>query len=452
MFNCIKEIKCKYRYIYGSRIGILMMTLACLCVYSFAYGTPDLGTTPPVNGIDPEFTWSHLFERVFESILVHWHQYILSISILIFTFIFRGMFVRWISKHFSAWASDDELDALTIKALQRPLNFAFALLGMWGANLTLGCTLADVAPVIQGYTAEFLHKLLSLLWFIVLGWSGWNFCDVISHLLAKMAEQTDTRMDDMLVPMIRKALKVIIVMITIILLIQNWGYSISALLAGFSIGGVAVALASQDMLQNLFGSIMIFVDRPFQVGDWITVGEIEGVVEEVGMRSTRIRTFAETLITVPNHKIAHEPINNYSRMPRRRVKQVIGVGYDTEPERLEATVQSMRTILRDHPEVDQSFWMVTFQDFGDSALNILVYYFTKTTNWVNFMQIKQDISIEFMKALNELGVEIAFPTRTLYLRQDEVDEKPPLEDVVHIYSPRSDAPPPPIDAGVDEGG
>ena len=385
-------------------------------------------------------------------ILLHYHQYLYAFLSILFVLVCRRLFINFLCNRMFKWAeeSNNKIDDLTLKAIRKPLNTSLILLGVWTAYLFLSSEVQGIAPVFTGHTIFVLSKILSLVWFLILGWVGLNFCDVFSHLMMHMAAQTETRMDDMLVPVLRRSLKIFIVLITLILLIQNWGYSISALLAGFSIGGVAIALASQDMLQNLFGSLMIFVDRPFQIGDWITVGSIEGVVEEVGMRSTRIRTFAETLITVPNHKIAHEPINNYSRMPKRRVKQTIGVGYNTEPDRLEAIIQAFRAILQKNPHVDQQFWMVNFNEFADSSLNILVYYFTNTTKWQEFMKIRQDISLEFMRAIEELGVEIAFPTRTLYLRSDEEPVKPDLESMEHIYNPRIDSPPAPLNSDTGE--
>jgi MscS family membrane protein len=395
---------------------------------------------------------SQLWEQLTIGATTHWHQILYALLSMSVIWVLRkqiaSLCMRLVFK--LANTKSNGVDEETLNAVQRPISFGVLLFGLWGGTLFLGHDLSGSGPVIDGKTANVVHQVVSFAWFIVLAWIGFNFCDIVSQLLSKMAHQTETRMDDMLVPILTRCLKIFVTLITLILFIQNLGYSISALLAGFSIGGVALALASQDMLQNLFGSLMIFVDRPFQVGDWIVVSDIEGTVEEVGLRSTRIRTFAETLITVPNHKIAHEPINNYSRMPKRRVHQELGIGYDTEPERIKATVHALRNVLKNHPEVDQTFWMVNMSEFGESAINILIYYFTKTTSWAHYMQAKQDINLLFMEALIELGVEIAFPTRTLYMRPDEVSEKPDLENLVHIYSPRSGSPPAPAE-GEGEG-
>ncbi|MFC1708385.1 mechanosensitive ion channel domain-containing protein, partial [Planctomycetota bacterium] len=283
-----------------------------------------------------------------------------------------------------------------------------------------------------------------------MGWVGLNLCDVVGHAIGKLTERTDTKLDDMLVPIVRRSLKLFVGLIAFILVVQNLGYPIGALLAGFSIGGIAFALASQDTLQNFFGSVMIFVDRPFQVGDWIQVAGLEGTVEEVGFRSTRVRTFAKTLITVPNSKVAHEAINNYSRMPKRRVVQHIGLGYNTEPARVDAVVNAFRMILKEDDRVDQQFWLVNFTEFGDSALNVMVYYFTKTTVWAEFLQTKQDIALKFMRALEILGVEIAFPTRTLYMREDKEPTMPPLEEAAKVLVPIGASPPAPVDDDADD--
>ncbi|MDF1660737.1 MAG: mechanosensitive ion channel family protein [Planctomycetota bacterium] len=333
--------------------------------------------------------------------------------------------------------TENKFDDLVIEALERPLSWSTVLLGFYLAvqalHLEFGETLSSA---LSDDTAATFTKILSVAWILMLGWLGLNLCDVIGHGIELVTKKTENRLDDMLVPIVRRSLKMFVGLIAFIFAIQNLGYSISALLAGFSVGGVALALASKDTLQNFFGSIMIFVDRPFQVGDWIVAGTSEGVVEEVGFRSTRIRTFSRTLITVPNSKIAHDPINNYSRMEKRRIKLRLGIAYGTEAARIQAAVNAIRHLLKNDERVHQDFWLVNFDEFGNSSLNILVYFFTKTTDWATFMQHQQEIGLGIIGALETLGVELVRPTQTINLRQDPgPGEPPPLEEVLKVACP-----------------
>ncbi|RME74853.1 MAG: mechanosensitive ion channel family protein [Planctomycetota bacterium] len=398
-------------------------------------------TAQPSAAGDLEALWRRLWEGLQRS----GHLYVLAFGIIFVAFVTRrliaGLLLQWLAR----WSRSTrtELDDRIVEAIRRPLSFAIVVLGLALAGAVLPLS-AEVEAVFD--------RLITVLAIGLVGWVAINLCDVVAYLVEQLTDRTASSLDDQLVPIVRRSLKLFVGLMAFILIVQNLGYPIGALLAGFSIGGAAIALASQDTLANVFGSVVIFVDRPFQIGDWIEVEGLEGVVEEVGLRSTRIRTFAKTLITVPNSKIAHKAINNYSRMPKRRVKQVIGIGYDTEPARVRAVVHAFRTILREDERVDQQFWMVHFSDFGASSLDIFVYYFTKTTAWAEYMQVKEEISLRFMETLERMGVEIAFPTRTVYLRQDAPLEKPPLEAWEAVEGPAGSSPPAPADADAADDG
>ena len=204
---------------------------------------------------------------------------------------------------------------------------------------------------------------------------------------------------------------------------QNLGYSVSSLLAGLGIGGLAVALAAQETLGNFFGSVSLVADRPFKVGDWIQVGDkVDGDVEAIGMRSTKVRTWSKSLMSIPNKVLANEMIENWSRMPKRRVKQYIGVTYSTPADTMHDLVEDIKLLLRDDEGVQQDFILVNFTDFGDSSLQILVYYFTTTTAWLKHMDIRQRINIKIMKAVEARGASMAFPTRSLHF-EGEIAER-----------------------------
>ena len=215
-------------------------------------------------------------------------------------------------------------------------------------------------------------------------------------------------------PVIRKGLKLTVGVVSFVWVVQLLGYSVSSLLAGLGIGGLAVALALQDTLSNFFGSIFIFLDRPFSVGDWIKIGDVEGTVEQVGFRSTRIRTWPATLVSIPNKTMASGTIDNRSKMPKRRVHQTVGVTYETTADQMEQAVRAIRDIITNDDGVDKEFIVVRFTDFGDSSLKIMLYYFTKAVAFADHLAIKERINLAVMRALRGMGLSIAFPTHTVY--------------------------------------
>lgn len=249
-------------------------------------------------------------------------------------------------------------------------------------------------------------------------WLIWRLIDEAGSYLLRHMVRTNSKLDDHLAPILQKSLKAFVLVIGALYIIQALGYSVSGLLAGLGIGGLAVAMAAKDTLANLFGSMMIFIDRPFKVGDWIKSGDDEGVVEEIGFRSTRIRTFPKTLISIPNSAIANTSVNNFTRMPKRRVKMTVGVTYETNADQMHALVEGIRTLLRENPEVNQEFSLVNFTDFGASSLDVLVYYFTVTTDWSEHLRVRQEVNLAIMRLVERMGLSIAFPTRTVYLRND----------------------------------
>lgn len=298
-------------------------------------------------------------------------------------------------------------DNVLATAASKPLGFLF-LLG--GLSLAFGVLPLPRQPNVRGFIFGGIKVLLGgdLLWFL------FRSVDVGVQYLSRLAQRTGSKLDDQLVPLIRKALKLTLGIICFLWVIQNLGFSVSSLIAGLGIGGLAVALAFQDTLSNFFGSIFILLDRPFAVGDWIKVGDVEGIVEDIGFRSTRIRTWPKSVVSIPNKTVAGETIENWSKMPKRRVYQTVGVTYQTTPDEMEKAVAAIREILRNDGGVDKEYIIVRFSEFADSSLNILVYYFTRAVGFADHLATKERINLAIMRALENLGLSIAFPTRTLY--------------------------------------
>jgi len=316
-------------------------------------------------------------------------------------YIFQDKLLPWVEKTRYQFLN------LLASAVSRPCGYLFAVLGLFGA---FGVLPLPAEPNLRGFVFGALKVLVAanLLWFL------FRVVDIGTAHLARLAERTESKLDDQLVPVIRKSVKATIAVVTFIWVIQLFGYSVSSLIAGLGIGGLAVALALQDTLANFFGSVFIFIDRPFAVGDWIKMGDVEGIVESIGFRSTRVRTWPETLVAVPNKTVAAATIDNWSKMPKRRVVQTIGVTYETVADQMEEAVAGAREIVENDEGVDKEFIVVRFTDFGESSLNILLYYFTQATAFADHLATKERINLAVMRMLDSMGLSIAFPTTTVY--------------------------------------
>ena len=193
-------------------------------------------------------------------------------------------------------------------------------------------------------------------------------------------------------------------------------YNVASILAGLGIGGLAVALAAKDTLSNIFGSVAIFIDRPFVVGERVVFGEFDGTVEAIGMRSTKIRTLDGTLVSVPNSLVANSAVNNVARRTTIKNLYTIGVTYDTSYDKLEKALEILREIFKNHPSTD-NYW-VYFKEFGAHSLNILVIHWCKHTNYQEFLQATEEINLQIKRQFEQRAIEFAFPTQTLYLHPE----------------------------------
>lgn len=307
-----------------------------------------------------------------------------------------------------------------VSAIDRPVGWAVRIAGIWVAlkGMPLEAVEATDIDLLVDRLAQGATVALAT-------WLGVRVVGNVADVLSDRAGATEGTFDDQLVPIFRKAAIAFLVVAGVVMIIQNLGYSAASLLAGFGLGGAALAFASKDTVANFFGSIVIFVDRPFQIGDWIEVEDVEGTVETVGIRVTRIRTFANALITIPNAVFTNSPINNWSKMRKRRIKMTVGLTYDTSPDKMRQAVESIRDVIRNDDRLHQDFFLVNFFDFGASSLDIFCYLFTRTTNWAEHMQIREEFMLRVMEAMQGLGLSFAFPTTTVHLAGGSERSKAP---------------------------
>lgn len=335
-------------------------------------------------------------------------QYLAVFLWLLIGLVFRKIFefildnyIRRITKKTKFTWDDDLLDSI-----ERPAGFIFLMVYFLATytNLQLSVTL-------NFYLSAIFEIGIS----VGVVWLFYNLSDVFAKYLSVITAKTDNKLDDQLVPLIRKTLRFFIVVMGIILILQNNGYNVASLIAGLGIGGLAVALAAKDTLANFFGSITIFADKPFRIGDWIKVGNVEGTVEEVGFRTTRVRTFYNSLISVPNSNIATTDIDNYGLRKYRRLKTVLNLTYSTTPEQMEAFVEGIKAIVKANKNFRQDFYEVHFNSFGAHSLDVLVYVFFDVADWSTELQQRHNFLLEVLRLSKEVGVEFAFPTQTLHV-------------------------------------
>lgn len=243
----------------------------------------------------------------------------------------------------------------------------------------------------------------------------YRLVDLLSFYFRKLAEKTKSSLDDQLVPLISKALRVFIVIIGIFFVLLKLNVDIIPLLTGLSIGGLAFALAAQDTIKNFFGSLMIFIDKPFQIGDWITSGEIDGTVEEVGFRSTRVRTFRNSVVYVPNGNLADSTIDNHGLRRYRRFYTQIALTYDTPTDLIEVFVQGLRKLVDNHPDTRKDSYEIYLNGMADCSLNVMFYIFFEVPTWSEELRARHEMLKLIIDLAQELGVNFAFPTQTLHM-------------------------------------
>jgi MscS family membrane protein len=244
----------------------------------------------------------------------------------------------------------------------------------------------------------------------------YKLVNVVAAYFGKLATKTESTLDDQLVPLLRKTLKAFVIIIgTLFILRDGLNLDIIPFLTGLSIGGVAIALAAQDTIKNFFGSVMIFIDKPFQVGDWITSGDIDGTVEEVGFRSTRVRTFRNSLMYVPNGKIADATLDNHGLRQYRRFFTTLTLTYDTPPVLIEEFVKGLREIVLAHPHTRKDMYHIYFNNLSSYSQDIMFYIFFEVPTWGEELACRHEVLVQTVKLANTLGVRFAFPTQTLHM-------------------------------------
>ncbi len=328
----------------------------------------------------------------------------------ILSFLFEKLLIQYLTRN-----KYNVLANRFVKPVVKPLSIALIV---W--LLTLFIPVLQLPITLSKWVILSLNAIFPLFITIVL----YRFVNLISFYFEKLAAKTASTLDDQLVPLVRKTLRTFIIIIGIFWILTNMNVDIIPLLTGLSIGGLAFALAAQDTIKNFFGSLMIFIDKPFQIGDWITSGDIDGTVEEVGFRSTRIRTFRNSVTYVPNGKLADSTIDNHGLRKYRRFFTMLALTYDTPTHVIEAFVEGLKKIVQQHPETRKDYYEVHMNDMADFSLNVIFYIFFEVPTWSDELRARHEVILKIIDLANELGVNFAFPTQTLHV--ENLPGKPSL--------------------------
>ena len=342
----------------------------------------------------------------------------------LFAVIFLGLAADVVTRNLSTWIADrwfsrkaavgEQLE--TTEKVWRPVGRL--------ANATtwyFGTKLIGLPSVVLNV----LLIVLQLFTIVAAVWTAFALIDLVAKHGTWRAKKTDTRFDDLLVPLVAKSLKMFALCIGLLTAAQTFDLPVLGLMGGLGLGGAALAFASKDAVANFFGSVTVLFDRPFEVGDWIIASGAEGTVEAVGFRSTRIRTFYNSLITLPNSLLTTSVVDNMGRRRFRRIKTTIGVQYDTTPEQLEAFCEGIRELIRCHPYTRKDYYHVYFNDFGSSSLDIMLYCFVACPDWAIELRERHRLLADIMRLAKKLGIHFAFPTRTVHLFNEQADPAQP---------------------------
>ena len=358
------------------------------------------------------------FSNKLHEIPDHYYVSLSEVFLVVFLTVLTNFLTQKLFTRMELKVRDTETlwDDAFFDAIRKPARMA-----IWVFGLSIAVNTMDGFAETDLY--HYVEPATQIAIIVIIAWFFIRFISGIEQSLANPAKSKKP-MDVTTAAAVAKLFRLSVFITAALIIMQTMGYSISGLLAFGGLGGMAVGFAAKDLLANFFGGLMIYMDKPFQVGDWIRSPdrEIEGTVEDIGWRLTRIRTFDKRPLYVPNANFASIAVENPSRMRNRRINETFGIRYD-DASKLHSIVDDVKQMLIDDPEIDNNQTLiVNFDLYGPYSLDFFIYTFTKTTDWIRFHEIKQDVLFKVMDIVLANGAEFAFPTSTLHLAKDEGPE------------------------------
>lgn len=356
------------------------------------------------------------------------HNLSIFAAILLLGLVFKRLFSRLLSRLMFRFFMRIQTSAdpkLFVELLVRPVEvlilFSVVYLAINQLEYPLQevifrrSTLVNSVPTLYEITLiEVIDKVFLFLFIVSAFWIFLRIIDFVAYVFEYKASLSESKTDSQMVPFIKELSKILTIVIAVFVVLGSvFNLNVATIIAGLGIGGIAVALAAQDTLQNLLGSFTIFADKPFIVGDLVRIDKFEGTIEKVGFRSTLIRTLDKTLVVIPNKKMVDSPLENLSLRNLRRVKFHIGLKYDTPVGTMKKICSEIEKFVNDHSATSADT-LVSFDSFAESSLNIQILYFIEIVDYSEYMHIREDINYHIMQIVSENGAGFAFPSQTVY--------------------------------------
>jgi len=334
-------------------------------------------------------------------------NWLLAFAIAAGSIVFARLLYWSIQKTIKAYTKKtaNELDFLIVDMLEEPLSFALSLIGVWFA--------LDVLNMSDG-VRKFVDSVFYFLVIFNIAWFATRLLDaIVEKYIAPKVKESETDLDDILLPIVKKLINIAIWAITIIIGIDNAGYNVTTMITGLGIGGLVFALAAKDAVSNLFGGFIIFSDKPFNINERIILNGFEGYVREIGLRSTKLETLDGRMVTMPNSKVTDNPVLNVSREKGRKVKFFLGLTYDTQPEDMQKAKDILSRILEANEHTQDA--VIAFDSFGDFSLNIMVIYWIKKGSPI--AATNDAVNMQILQEFNAAKLDFAFPTQTIIMQK-----------------------------------
>lgn len=345
-----------------------------------------------------------------------------------------ALLVIWVLRRLMRWLvvtplrqlaakTETHIDDVLIEAATAPFRL-----------IIIGISLLVSAAIMQINSLFVTHVVRTILILAVLVLIN-SLIDLLIPTSNRLFAITGIILQERLIPFVRVAAKFVLIVIGVVIILQEWGYDITGVVAGFGLGGLAFSLAAQDTVANLFGFISIVGDRPFDVGDYIKTPDVEGKVEHVGLRSTRVRQLDQALVVVPNNRLANSAILNWSHLAKRRLDYTLNLKHNTSPDDLRNLLDRLRVLLKSQETIEPNSVVVNFINFGVNSLEILIRGYIKIADWGEFTLEKERLHLEVMDIVKEMGLEIAYPAQSLYV-EHLPDMQKPFDKPKHTLSPQ----------------
>lgn len=366
----------------------------------------------------------------------NWGHLVFALLVLVGAYALRRFIVDQLLRLLTHLASktESQADDLLLEAIRVPARAAFVILAIWWVVIVLP---SEAFPRFM----RFFNAFMRVAAIVLVAWTAVRSVKVLTYLIRSTMTIRERIIDERLMPFIEQILKILLILIGFVMVLQEFGYDPSGLVAGLGLGGLAFALAAQDTLSNFFGSMMILTDKPFTVGDYIEFQGIEGTVEVIGFRSTLVRQMDRTIVQIPNSKLATNPVRNFTRRESRRILFTIGITYECTPAMLRAALEAAREIVKADPAATPEEPDVRFSKFGDSSLDIMVHCYVVNRGWSEWLAAQERMMLAIYERFGQLGIPFAYPAMTVHMANEEkiMDPRREQESLAFLERIRSRA-------------